>query len=304
MEHNPTSSSSSSDDVEQPPRLLHQRVMRVQMAMGRITRCCQCFYDHNITRYTNMICQECPERPRLCSTICFERYHQRMHPELYPSILPIITPTVLRRREGQYRVPPRVQSVIDHGAEGRPSPSLHQRTILRRSRDDPAPRLFLLRRSRDNQDHRRSHPCSRCAQCLYENRRKFTRLICCKCPERPALCSPRCFDHYHQRMHPQMYQTRQPRRTLSAAIRIREGIGSTRVQQTPPTPEAGPQRRRAAPQQDSSDDERPSSSRRRVEASEPHPGPSGYIRWARGMYPSSSDSSENQIFFVDLYICL
>ena len=221
-----------------------------------------------------MICQECPERPRLCSTICFERYHQRMHPELYPSTLPIITPTVLRRREGQYRVPPRVQSVIDHGAEGRPSPSLHQRTLLRRST-------------------RRRYPLKKCKQCSYEQMRRDTRLICCKCPERPALCSPRCFDHYHQRMRPQMYQTRQPRRTLSAAIRIREGIGSTRVQQTPPTPEAGPQRRRAAPQQDSSDDERPSSSRRRVEASEPHPGPSGYIRWARRMYPSSSDSSEN-----------
>ena len=45
--------------------------------------------------------------------------------------------------------------------------------------------------------------------------------MCCKCPERPGLCSTYCFQRYHQRMRPEMYQTRLPTITLSSAIRLR-----------------------------------------------------------------------------------
>ena len=117
----------------QVPRLLHQLVRKTHI--GIATRCRQCSRDRDV----NTMCQECPEKPWLCSTICFERYHQRMHPELYPSLLPIFSPSVLRTREGQSRIPSRFQRALEPSAEGRRSPRLHQR-ILNRFRDDQAPR--------------------------------------------------------------------------------------------------------------------------------------------------------------------
>ena len=193
---------------QQVPRLLHQLVRKAHI--GIATRCRQCFRDRDV----NTMCQEVPKKPWLCSTICFERYHQRMHPELYPSLLPIFSPSVLRTREGQCRSPSRLQFRFRRGPKPK-LPMLHQLTHLgkppRRSygrAGPPGTRSLII-----------------CEQCFFENQiRKQTRLMCCKCSERPGLCSTYCFQRYHQRMHPEMYQARLPTITLSSAIRLRRGL--------------------------------------------------------------------------------
>ena len=218
------------DNEEQVPRLLHQLVSKTHIGIAR--RCYQCLWDRDV--YT--LCHECPEKPWLCSTFCFEMYHQRMHPELYPSLLPIFSPSVQRTREGQYRGPSRFQFRFRQGPEPK-CPKLHQLTYLGGPRTpayvDPVrgagrrgrPRSLRVRgRPRSGPRQRRVAPAP-CVQCFYEKHiRKITRLMCCKCSECPGLCSSYCFQRYHQRMHPEMYQARLPTITLSSAIRLRQGL--------------------------------------------------------------------------------
>ena len=179
---------------QQVPRLLHQLVRRAHI--GITTQCRQCFWEDKRITTSNKMCEQCPEKPLLCSTICFERYHQRMHPQLYPSIIPIFSASALRTREGQWRGPSRFQ----------PGLELHQLTHLDRGLEE-------IPHSRPHSRHQR-----RCRQCYHEARwRTETRLMCGKCPGRPSLCSAGCFQRYHQ------YQARQPRLTLDAAIRQTQG---------------------------------------------------------------------------------
>ena len=137
---------------QQVPRLLHQLVRKAHI--GIATRCHQCFRDRDV----NTMCQECTEKPWLCSTICFERYHQRMHPELYPSLLPIFSPSVLRTREGQCRSPSRLQFRFRRGPKPK-WPRLHQLTPLGKPprsygrAGPPATRRLII-----------------CEQCFYEKK--------------------------------------------------------------------------------------------------------------------------------------
>ena len=111
---------------------------------------------------------------------------------------------------------------VDEEDEGEaPMAVDHVRGAGRRGR----PRSLRVRgRPRSGPRQRRVAPAP-CVQCFYEKHiRKITRLMCCKCSECPGLCSSYCFQRYHQRMHPEMYQARLPTITLSSAIRLRQGL--------------------------------------------------------------------------------